>query len=98
MGFGICVISFAYNVISQLFCEVCEGKVKLENTGSSTLEFFSTCSHSEDYQSCDLSLQAGWLCVNPKMGCLEPGSSVEFSVAYFPGVTGEFNVVFLMEV
>lgn len=71
--------------------------MRLTNTGNGVLEFFSACSHSQDSHSCEIALDGKWLCVQPKSGAIDPGMFIDLTIKYFPRITGEFNVVFLLE-
>lgn len=81
-----------------MFCETCERKIQLKNTGNCILEYGTTCLHLPEGQACELSMEERWLCIQPKQGAVEPGRTIDVTIKYFPRINEEFSILFLMEV
>ncbi|KAG5865676.1 hypothetical protein JTB14_020627 [Gonioctena quinquepunctata] len=72
----------------KLFCEVCQETFRLKNDGLADFNFKDI---TEDKFATDFTLTPGWFSLSPNKIFLRAGKSVEFTVKYFPGRTGEFT-------
>lgn len=59
------------------------------------LEFSVSYMHQ---QPGSISIEGGWLSIQPHNGAIDPGKSIDLSIRYFSRMLGEFTVFFLMEV
>lgn len=72
--------------------------ITIVNTGYADFEFTSSASDVPQDPNSVLVLEAGFLVVLPKGGLLLPGKSIQLQISYLPGIAGEFNETFTIEV
>lgn len=85
--------------VFQLFCESVEEQINLHNTGHVGFLYAILDDSNNPKQKINIDASVtGLLTVTPNMGTLGPKESVPLQIKYYPGITGEFNESFVIEV
>ncbi|XP_044750410.1 hydrocephalus-inducing protein homolog [Coccinella septempunctata] len=83
----------------QLFCESLEEQINLYNTGHVGFEFAVLDDSNNPKPKITMDATTiGLLTVTPNMGTLAPNEKAALRIKYFPGITGEFNEYFVIEI